>query len=54
MLNYPISVSQYKESPGVRPTNDISIKFEIEWRFVMLLFIIYLADHNKILHTSQQ
>ena len=40
---------------GARPTNDISIEFEIQWNFVMLLFIIYAADYNnEILHTSRQ
>ena len=28
---------------GARPTNDISIEFEIQWNFVTLLFIIYLV-----------
>ena len=39
---------------GTRPTNDISIEFEIQWNFVMLLFITYSTDHNDILHTSPQ
>ena len=37
-----------------RPTNDTVIEFEIQWKFVMHLFIKYLADHNEILHTSRQ
>ena len=32
----------------------ISIEIEIQWNFVMLLFITYSADHNDILHTSRQ
>ena len=39
---------------GALPTNDISIEFEIQFNFVMLLFQIHVADHNKILHTSRQ
>ena len=39
---------------GARPTIDTSIEFEIQWRFVMLSFITYLADHLEILHTSRQ
>ena len=30
--------------PGPPPTNDISIEFEIQLNFVMLLFITYSAD----------
>ena len=41
-------------SAGARPTNSISIEFEIQWNFVMLLFIAYLADLHEILHTSRQ
>ena len=36
------------------PANDISIEFEIERKFTMLLYIAYLTDHNEILHTSRQ
>ena len=39
---------------GVRPTNDISIKFEIQPKFVVLWFKMYSTDHNEILHTSRQ
>ena len=39
---------------GSRPTNDISIEFKIQWKFVMLLFITYSPNHNKILHMSRQ
>ena len=28
-----------------RPTSDIGTEFEIQWRFTMLLFIAYSADH---------
>ena len=34
--------------------NDISIEFKIQWNYVMLLFIAYSFDHNKIVHTSWQ
>ena len=40
--------------PGARPTNDISIEFQIRPKFRVLWFKIYLNDHNKILHTSRQ
>ena len=40
--------------PATRPTNYISIEFEAQWKFVMLLFITYSADLNKILYTSRQ
>ena len=39
---------------GARPTNDISIEFEIRSKLGTLLFQIYLTDHNEILHTSRQ
>ena len=42
------------KGPGARPTTDISIEFEIQWNFVMLLYITYSADHNDIVHTSRQ
>ena len=35
--------------PGARSTYDISIDFEMKWKFVMFLFIENSADHNKIL-----
>ena len=41
-------------SAGARPTNDISIEFEIQWNFVMLLFITYPTDHKEIWHSSRQ
>ena len=40
--------------PGARPTNEISIEFEIRPKFPMLWFEIYSTDHSKILHTSRQ
>ena len=40
--------------PGARPTNNISIEFEIRSKFGVLYFKIYLIDHNEILHTSLQ
>ena len=39
---------------GTHPTNDISIEFEIQWKFVMLLFIRYSAIRNKFFHMSRQ
>ena len=41
-------------SSGTCPTYDISTEFEIQRNFAMLLFITCSADHNEILHTSQQ
>ena len=38
---------------GTRPTDDISIDFEIQLNLVMLLFITYLASHNEIWRTLQ-
>ena len=38
--------------PGARPTNDISIKFEIRPKFEVLWFKMYSSDHNEILHIS--
>ena len=35
-------------------TNDILIEFEIQQKFVMLLFILFMANHNGILHMSWQ
>ena len=40
--------------PGARPTNDISIEFEIRPKYAVLWFKMYSADHNGILHTSRQ
>ena len=39
---------------GARPTKNISIEFEIRWKFKTLWCKIYAADHNDILHTSRQ
>ena len=44
---------QYAE-PGVCPTNDISIEFEIQSKFVVLCLKMFSTDHNEILHTSRQ
>ena len=38
--------------PGARPTNDISIEFEIRSKSDVLWFKMYSADHKVILHTS--
>ena len=40
--------------PDARPTNDISIIFEIQPKCAMVWFIMYFTDHIKILHTSRQ
>ena len=34
------------------PINNISIKFEIQLKFVTLLFISYATNHNEILHVT--
>ena len=44
-------VNGKKAEPGGRPAIDISIEFEIQWKFVILLFITNSADHIEILHT---
>ena len=41
-------------SPGARPTNGISIEFEIRPKFAVLWFKMFSTDHNEILHTSRQ
>ena len=40
--------------PGARPTNDISIDFEIRPKFEVRWFKMYSTDYNEILHTSRQ
>ena len=40
-------------APGARPTNDISIEFEIRPKFAVLWFKMYSTDHYEILHTSR-
>ena len=39
---------------GSRPTNDISIEFEIRPKFAMFWFQEYSTDCSTILHTSRQ
>ena len=39
---------------GARPTNDISIEFEIRPKFSVLWFKICSTDHKEILYTSRQ
>ena len=51
---YPTCEQRCMAQLSARPTNDISIELEIQQHFVMILFIIYSADHNGILHTSRQ
>ena len=41
-----------KSAPGARPTNNFSIKFEIQCHFVMLLFIPDSTDQNKFVILS--
>ena len=41
------------QGSGARPTNDISIEFEIRQNFAVIWFKIYPTDHNEILHTSR-
>ena len=43
-----------KGRTGARPTNDISMEFEIQCDYVMLFFITYSTDYNEFFHTSQQ
>ena len=40
--------------PGARPTNDISIEFEIRPNYAVLWFKMYSPNYNKILHMSRQ
>ena len=53
-MKWLLYLSEYNVRYGGRPTNDISIAIEIQWKFLMLLFITYSADHNEIVHKSQQ
>ena len=45
---------QHWSDSGARPTNDISISFEIRPKFAVLWFKIYSTDHNEILHKPRQ
>ena len=45
---------EYKTLSGARTTNEISIEFEIQPKFVVLWFEIYASDHKEIVHTSRQ
>ena len=40
--------------PRGRPTNDISIEFEVRPKFAVLWFKTYSTDHNEFLRTSRQ
>ena len=44
----------HAKGPGARPTNGISIEFEIRSNFAELWFKTYSTNHNEILHTSRQ
>ena len=41
-------------SPGARPTNGISIGFEIRPKYAVLWFKMFSTDHNEILHTPRR
>ena len=43
-----------KAQTGARPTNDMSIDFEIRPKFRVFSFEMYSTDHKEILHTSLQ
>ena len=46
--------SVYKLWPGARPTNDISIEFEIRPKYAVLWFEMYSTNHTEILHMPRQ
>ena len=48
------SISWFLTSPGARPTNDISIEFEIRPKFASLWFEMSSTNHDEILHKSRQ
>ena len=52
-LKFTVAVAIHESISAARSTNDISIEFESQWKFLMLLFITYSADLNKISHTSR-
>ena len=52
-FRYP-DISDQVWWPDARPTNDISIEFEIRPKFAVLWFKMYSTDHNEIVHTSRQ
>ena len=54
MVNAIAADDQTMQWPGARPTNGISIEFEIWLKFGVLWFQICSTDHNKILHLSRQ
>ena len=41
-------------APGHRPTDGISVEFEIRSKFEVLWFKLHSANNNEILHTSRQ
>ena len=41
-------------APGARPTNEISIEFEIRPHLAVLWFQMCSTNHNEILHMSRQ
>ena len=53
-MNTFVGFVAIKQSPGARPTNGISIEFEIWQNYAVIWFKIYSNDHNEILHTSRQ
>ena len=55
--NLSYSLEEYLRTlwrPGARPTNDISIEFESQPKFVVLWFKMYSTNHNEILYMSRQ
>ena len=51
MVPLPIFYRVASLGPGARPTNDISIEFEIWPKLGVLWFKMYFTDHNEILHS---
>ena len=39
--------------PGARPTNDVSIEFEVRPKFAVLWLKMNKINHDKILHMAQ-
>ena len=54
LQHYNNNIENNRHLPGARPTNDISIEFEIRPKFAVLWFKMYSTDHYEILHMSQQ
>ena len=52
IMSQPLHIYMWITRP--RPTDGISIEFEIRSTFGVLYFKMFSVDHNKILHTSLQ